>query len=373
MTVFKKNSMKKLFFIAILILSALIYLFQNNDPEILWENTLNSRISEPKDIIESNDGGYIVIGEGFSSFSPIVKLDQKGKLIWEKDNLYIGSLNSIHKTNDGNYITAGRSYNNPPDFAITKLNPDFDTIWTKTYGGPNSEEALFIEETKDGNYIVAGNKDINEFSMNGTNDNWDRDFWVLKLDQNGGLVWSKTYGGSGVETLHQLVRNVNGNYTLKGSSESKDGDLSNSSLNGAILSKRDSFMISSGMMPPDDWNVEIDANGKIINTKNRRGSRLDDNDYYLHNNKHNDRISLSNEWLGNAKEGSVDAIVKKYGVNSWEKTIGDSNNSEKAMVIRQTSDGGYVLVGTSTRLKRRFTDSDYSLPKLWIVKLASDK
>lgn len=358
--------MKNFIYLGIVLLIALAYFgINSNEPDIIWDKFVDTRLYEPTDIIQSDDGNYLIIGESSSLMPLVIKVENNGDVIWSK-SYGTGIFNKIQKTTDGGYIVVGRSsYGNESDFLIIRLKSDGNIVWTKTYGGPNSEEAISVEQTTDGSFIVAGNKDISPFEMSGTNENYNKDYWVIKLDDEGNQIWSKTYGGSKIETLIDLVTNNKGNYVLKGTSTSKDGDLAESRLHKIKLSEVDSIRIARNLMPPNTWDVEIDISGKIINSKNRRGSFNDTKDYYLPNSKNNDRIIINSKWIGSAKEGSVEVIIEKLGSPSWEKTIGNPGRKDIGVAIKQTNDGGYIFVATSQNT------NGYS--QLWLVKLDADK
>jgi hypothetical protein len=116
---------------------------------------------------------------------------------------------SIWETFDGEgspdgYIVAGEALvcSGPScattDFWILKLNPTGGVVWGKTYlkGYPHS-----IQQTKDGGYIVGA----------GYND-----FFVLKLSSDGEIIWQKSYGGVDNDSLHSLQQTEDGGYVVAG-------------------------------------------------------------------------------------------------------------------------------------------------------------
>jgi hypothetical protein len=65
----------------------------------------------------------------------------------------------IQQTSDGGYIVAGETYSfgaGGYDFLVMKLNSDGSIQWSKTFGGIYSDRASSIQQTSDGGYIVAG-------------------------------------------------------------------------------------------------------------------------------------------------------------------------------------------------------------------------
>ncbi len=63
--------------------------------------------------------------------------------------------------------------------------------WKRTYGGIGIDEAHSVRQTTDGGFIVAGST--------GSFGNGSSDIYVLRLDELGTPLWSKVYGGQGVE------------------------------------------------------------------------------------------------------------------------------------------------------------------------------
>ena len=137
------------------------------------------------------------------------------------------TIDDIQKTTDGGYILAGYKKNtqNDSDYWIAKLNSNADIEWEKTYGGSNTDKATCIQQTADGSYIVAGYS----YSVNGnvTNNNGGSDAWILKLSTNGDIEWQKTYGGSADDYLNSIKQTTDGGYIAVGGSNSNNGDIPN--------------------------------------------------------------------------------------------------------------------------------------------------
>lgn len=63
--------------------------------------------------------------------------------------------------------------------------------WRRTYGGFGSDQAASVRQVSDGGYIVTGSTGSFGFGSS--------DMYVLRLDELGAPMWSRTYGGIGVE------------------------------------------------------------------------------------------------------------------------------------------------------------------------------
>ncbi|HPP16388.1 MAG TPA: hypothetical protein PKW19_06260, partial [Dictyoglomaceae bacterium] len=76
--------------------------------------------------------------------------------------------------------------------------------WEKTFGGNKWDKANSIQQVADGGYIVAGG--TSSFGVGSTN------VYVFKLDENGNLIWQKTYGGSGSDLAYSIQQTTDGGY-----------------------------------------------------------------------------------------------------------------------------------------------------------------
>lgn len=179
---------------------------------------------------QTADGGFIAGGTiGFSSSSNgidvyLLKLNSLGIKQWSRK--YGDSLDdvcsAILQTNDGGYIVAGHTSSfgaGATDVYLMKLNNSGDTVWTKTYGGTNSEGNTswkeVIQQTKDKGYIIGAT--TTSFGAGGA------DAYLVKTDSLGNIQWSKSYGGSQTEVLYDVKEVSGGGYIFTAVSNSFGG------------------------------------------------------------------------------------------------------------------------------------------------------
>jgi len=190
--------------------------------DVTWQKTYGGYHDDnARSIQQTTDGGYVVIGHtlsfgaiGWDSW--VLKLDESGDVTWQKtfgvSYSYYDLSYSIQQTTDGGYVVAGISESSDApdrDSWVLKLDESGDVTWQKTYGGYHSEYARSIQQTTDGGYVVAGVIPHN-YPVN-------NDFWVLKLDESGGITWQKAYGGNYSESAYSIQQTTDGGYVVAGS------------------------------------------------------------------------------------------------------------------------------------------------------------
>ena len=134
---------------------------------------------------------------------------------------------SIQQTNDKGFILSGYTYSNNidvsgshgwEDYWIVKLNSKFDIQWQKCFGGSEDDKAKKIIQTTDNGYIIIGSTQ----SPDGDVSNWKsaRDFWVVKIDENGEIQWEKCLGGFSNDVASSIIQTSDGGFIILGVSES---------------------------------------------------------------------------------------------------------------------------------------------------------
>jgi hypothetical protein len=237
----------------------------------------------------------------------------------------IDNANCIQQTADGGYIMGGKHYFTPPrhsNLYLVKTDADGDTLWTRSYGNSfERDEAWSVQQTSDGGYIVTGN--TRSFGAGGY------DVWLLKTDANGDTLWTRTYGGSGTDYGHSVEQTPDGGYMIGG--------------------KTTSF----GAGSYDVWLLKTDANGDTLWTRTYGGSRIDQ---ALDAHQTSDGGYVLVGYTESFGAGSADFYVVKTDANGdtiWTRVYGGELRDE-CQSIRETADGGYFLAGYS----RSFGASD---------------
>ncbi len=243
--------------------------------------------------------------------------------------------------------------------------------WDYRYGGSNNDWFSIFQQTKDTGFILGG------FSMSGINGdksqpNWDitlatYDYWIVKLDSNGIKQWDKTFGGTNSDLLYSLQQTSDGGYILGGISRSPiSGDKTDSSRGGY-----------------DYWIVKIDSLG-IKQWDKTYGGASDDELYSLQQTSDGGYIlgGFSNsDSSGEKTQHNWDPTLATYdywivkvdsiGTKQWDKRFGGTA-ADLLYSLKQTSDGGYILGGSSrSSISGDKTEPCWGYYDYWVVKIDS--
>ncbi|MBP9879991.1 MAG: T9SS type A sorting domain-containing protein [Chitinophagales bacterium] len=240
---------------------------------IIWQQNIGGDMDDYlSDMILTADGGFLIAtesysGVGFDKSQPIIgdfdnwliKLDDVGNIQWEKTiggnhNDFIGG---IAQTIDGNYVVGGYSdsgisgnkseTNNGTDYWVYKIDTIGNIIWENTIGGFSTDFLYAISATEDNGVIVIGesnsgaNMDKDEVSVGGS----ATDYWIIKINQTGGICWQETIGGNNNDIGRAIYEKSPGVFVAAGYSYSNaTGDKSENNASGTTY--------------PDYWIMEID-------------------------------------------------------------------------------------------------------------------
>jgi hypothetical protein len=179
-------------------------------------------------LIQTSDGGYAIAGST-TSFGAgeadvyLVKLDASGNLQWTKT---IGGQNvdmgmSLIQTSDGGYAITGATTSfgaGKADVYVVKLDAHGNLQWTKTIGGPRGDWGFSLIQASDGGYAITGITSSDELAA--YFGPAEADVYVVKLDADGNLQWTKTIGGPEHDRGISLIQTSDGGYAIAGATQS---------------------------------------------------------------------------------------------------------------------------------------------------------
>ena len=197
------------------------------DGNSMWQMNYTSTDDEVIfDLAQKTNGEIIAVGyssphHSYGSRILLLGLDISGGLIWQ----YIGSYDSANRAKsiafltDGGFIVTGTQEVNGDDLGdlfLLRLNAEGDSLWMKTYGGSGGDGGEQVIETSDGGFIAVGG--TNSFGTG------RGDVWVVRTDSSGDTLWTKTYGGTITETGNSIIESDIGGFIVVADSGSHHDD-----------------------------------------------------------------------------------------------------------------------------------------------------
>ena len=322
------------------------------------------------------DGGYILAGYTSSNNGDvtinkgdedlwIVKTDSMGNLMWQKS---FGGENKdeardVQELSDGGFIIAASTMSTggdvtgnhgSSDYWILKLDSMGNLLWQKCFGGSGSDVPYAVDKTRDGGYVIAGITQSSNGNLIGNHANGD--YWIIKVDGSGNLVWQRAYGGSAYDFAHAVVQSFDKGFIVSGYARSSDGDV----------------LLNHGQ--EDMWILKLDSSGNIMWQKSYGGTGGEgasslqttvDGGYVLTGITHSFNLDV----IGNHGAGHDIWVVKidSLGNIEWKRCLGGSD-TEDGHYIRQTKDRGFLVAGKEDSDDGNATNNRGG-HDFWVVKL----
>tara|TARA_R110002072_G_scaffold235697_1_gene393312 strand:+ start:25926 stop:27551 length:1626 start_codon:yes stop_codon:yes gene_type:complete len=249
------------------------------------------------------------------------------KVEWEKTygGLHADYLYDIQPMPDYGFILAGSSVSDVGgsksdakvgvmDFWLWKMSETGKLEWQRSYGGDGIDKLNSLVITRDGGMLLGGTSNSQKgFDKSNASFGGD-DFWVLRLDPFGNIIWQKTYGGKGEEKLTKVIETEDGGFLIGGSSSS------NRIFDAAKQTVVENAKSENTRGNLDYWVLKVDAQGEI----------------------------------------------------QWQRTLG-GRYADILKTVVETPDGGYLLGGISNSPESGDkTDKNLGEFDFWIVKLDAE-
>ncbi len=159
----------------------------------------------------------------------VVATDESGDIKWQ--TMWGGSgadgAYNVCKSTTGDFYMAGSSMS--PDLpgctaygsydgCVAKLDENGNVLWTRLYGGSGMDFTVFVRPTDDGGCLVVGTTDSTD--MDGLTLTGTMDYWLMRLDPDGATVWQALYGGENINMCYVAAQNYNDAFIVAGRSNS---------------------------------------------------------------------------------------------------------------------------------------------------------
>lgn len=275
-----------------------------------------------------SNGGYAACGESFSASAAgdafLFRTDSAGNLLWWKNygSPYYDIAYSFLQLSDGGFVLAGLTETNPGDYDAFLIRTDSngDTLWTKIFGGPGIDHAVQVIQTNDGGFFFCGK--ILSYGAGYC------DCWLVKTDANGNLQWTNFIGGAGWDEAMSVVERPDG-YALCGGTNS--GGQGNYDF---LLFKTD---LSGNLQWAKAYGgSNVEASYSIVDVPGRGYAFCGYTETFGPG--HSRGTDSANVWL----------IHTDYaGDTIWARAFGGSLK-EECFSVQITNDSGFALTGYTT-------------------------
>ena len=242
---------------------------------------------------------------------------------------------SVQQTSREGYILTGTTTSfgaGNYDLWLIKTDDSGDTLWTKTFGGSKEDQGFSIQKTSDTGYIITGY--TKSFGMGA------QDVWVIKTDAMGDTLWTKTFGKNGDDYGNSIYQTSDEGYILTGTTT------------------------SYGAGNYDLWLIKTNTLGDTLWTKTFGGSG-EDRGYSVQQTSDGGFIITGSTASYGA--GNLDVWLIKTdtaGDIEWTKTFGGIY-SDLGRSVQQTMDEGYIITGYTSSFGAGGND-------VWVIKTDAD-
>jgi hypothetical protein len=274
-------------------------------------------------VIQTSDSGYIIAGFTRSfgaSYSDayLIKTDINGNILWYKlyGGWYEDDALSVKQTADGGFILAGGTWSfgsGAEDIYLIRTDENGNLIWDKTYGGSEIDVAMSVSQTGDSGFIIAGCTLSYGKGLS--------DVYLIRTDINGDTIWTKTYGGAEFDRGNFVIQTNEGGFIITGSTSSFGNSLE------------------------DIYIIRTDMNGDTLWTKIFGGTYNDYGSCILQTTE--DRFVFTGTTVVQPNDCRVFLfMINNSGDSIWKQTFFKTGKDE-GYSVASVNDGGYIITGST--------------------------
>jgi len=206
------------------------------DGKVAWSKSYG-KLGLVRGIAEANDGGILLVGDttvGPTAAMQLTRISPSGDVVFAK-TYGAGRLHGVTAVSSGGIAATGATAQGN-GAVVLRIADDGELVWGFSYEDSSPENAEYqgraIIERSDG-LLVAGRRGFGATS----------DFWALHVSADGGLGWSRAYGGSAYDEVKSVARTSDNGAVLVGETSSFGGTTQTMAIR---IPPSGSFVFSSG-------------------------------------------------------------------------------------------------------------------------------
>jgi hypothetical protein len=292
-----------------------------------------------RSVLEVGIGEFIILGDtnsygaGSTDFY-LLRICASGCLLWNKTHGGFDgdSGRSVIEVTGGGFMLGGYTTSfgaGGYDMWVVRTDADGNHLWNQTYGSIGGDFGMSVLEVSPSGFVIAGYTTSFGEGLG--------DIWLVRIDVNGNLLWSRTYGGLWYEYGVAMIEVSSGGFAIVGYTE------------------------SFGAGGWDMWLVRTDADGNHLWNQTYGG--VDDDRGFSVVEAVTGGFVLTG-YTGSFGAGWQDLWVVRTdadGNHLWNQTYGGSTHDVGRSIVR-AGPGGYVILGD--------TDSfGAGLDDFWLIRV----
>jgi len=243
-----------------------------------WRFRIGENQSEAAAVVEIEDG-YLILGTNLSHESEgksiaLIKLDRSGTEVWQQsfggtaferavdfnldskgDIVIVAETTSMDgeaKGNSGSLLTINGLTLEFSSVLVIKVSIDGELLWSKVLGGESEDSPSSVKVAANGDIFVGGSTSSTKGAFSRKTSDYDG--FVIKLSEEGEVLWTKCLGGNGNDFLQDFYITPSGGLQAVGFSES----------NPERKSTENTLLQRAGLAYSDIWLLQIDVDGNLL-------------------------------------------------------------------------------------------------------------
>jgi len=236
-----------------------------------WSKVFGVNSYSSSSMVVLGDSSVVVAGT-YSGYVLVSRIDIDGNVIWAKR--YGGNYNDrgtdIALTPDSNLVVVGYTASfgmGMNDYYVLKLDKQGSIIWTRAFGGIGDDRAYAVDASKNNQYVIVGTRSSGAF------------VYAIAVDSTGSLLWNKVYGDTNIEQGSGIIAMDDGGYLITGETSSfgngwmdhyliKTDSIGNSICNSNSVNTYESNTFTATVPAPPPFNYPIQTYSDTITTFN---------------------------------------------------------------------------------------------------------
>ncbi len=188
-----------------------------------------------------------------------------------------------------------------------------DVLWTRAYGGSAHEQLHDIQITADGGFIAAGSTE--SYGAGG------EDVYLVRTNANGDTLWTRVYGGANEDYAYSIEPAAGSGWIVAGSTA------------------------SFGAGSDDVWVLRLNANGDTLWTRTLGTAQIDQGTKARETADGGFIVTGYSALFPNANSDGLLAKLNSSGVPEWSHVIGQPENHEALYDVHELPAGGLAVCG----------------------------